>query len=94
MLDGGLDDDHVAVWAKSVRSTRAKSGCGSSATTPAAERGERAGAVAGVRADVEDEVAAADESGIQLSQAALTAGDAVIDCHRAGETEETIEPRH
>jgi len=60
----------------------------------AAEGGEGASAIAGVRADIEYEIAVGDETRVELAHAPLAAGDAVVDCERAGEPDKAIEARH
>ena len=60
----------------------------------AAERGERAGAVADVRADVEHEVARLRELAVEPLHAPLAPRNRVIDEQRSGDAEGAVGPAH
>ena len=60
----------------------------------AAERAQRAGAVADVRADIEGQSARTDELPIEAPQPALPARDAVVDEERAAEAVRSTQLAH
>src|SRR5437667_2239830 len=59
-----------------------------------AERRERARAIAGMRADIEDEVAGSDQLSVQATQAELPQRDRVVDRERACEADGAVKAAH
>jgi hypothetical protein len=92
--DGGLDDGDLTGSCEEQAQEAREIGLRLHRHHPASDGGEGAGAVPGVCADVEDQVAGRGEGRVEAPESPLPSGNAVVDRNRPRQAEQTVDVCH